>query len=146
VREHFGIRVGLEGNAAGLQLRAELRSVLDDAVVNDGEAPGAVGVRMRVAIARFAVRRPARVRDAGCAFQLRGQLPFQVTHFALGFVDAELVVACTGDARRVVTAILETMQSLHEDRTRIALADITDDSAHGYSRRWRKAWLSLRFQ
>ena len=84
MREHFGVGLGLERDAAGLQLRAQLRGVLDDAVVNDGEAVGAVAVRMSVAIARLAVRRPARVRDAGRALQLRRQLPLQLAHLALG--------------------------------------------------------------
>ena len=110
VREHFGVGFGLERDAAGLQLRAQLRGVLDDAVVNDREASGAVAVRMRVAVARLAVRRPARVRDARRAFQLRGQLPFQLADFALALEDAELVVARAGDARRVVAAIFQTMQ------------------------------------
>ena len=41
--------------------------VLDDAVVHDREAAGAVEMGMRVAIARRAVRGPARVRDAEAA-------------------------------------------------------------------------------
>ena len=120
-------------DAAGLQLRAQLRGVLDDAVVNDREAVCAVAVRMRVAIARLAVRRPARVRDARRALQLLGQLPLQLAHLALALVHAELVVARAGDARRVVAAIFESMQPFHEDGRRVALADVTDDSTHDFA-------------
>src|ERR687898_2617546 len=101
---------------------------------------------MSVAIARLAVRRPARVCDARRAFQLRGQLPLQLAHFAFGLVHAELVVARAGDARRVIAAIFESMQPFHEDGARVALADVTDDSTHACDlpSRSRKAWLSLR--
>ena len=45
----------------------QLAEVLDDAVVHDGDAVG--GMRMRVALGRPAVRRPARVADADIAGQ-----------------------------------------------------------------------------
>ena len=48
-------------------MRAQLGGVLDDAVVDDGDAAGRVDVRMGVAVARLAVGRPARVGDAGRA-------------------------------------------------------------------------------
>ena len=46
-----------------LQFRAQFGVVLDDAVVHERHARGAV--RMRVALGRRAMRRPARVADAG---------------------------------------------------------------------------------
>src|SRR5688572_9715878 len=98
--------------------------------MDDRETTRAVAVRMRIAIARLAMRRPARVCDARRALQLRGQLPLQLTHFAFGLVHAELAVARAGDARRVVAAIFESMQPFHEDRARVAPADVTDDSTH----------------
>ena len=42
----------------------QIEVVLDDAVVHDDDAAGAVAVRMRVLLGRPAVRRPARVADA----------------------------------------------------------------------------------
>src|SRR5688500_11349507 len=130
MREHFGVGVGLERDAAGLQLRPQLRGVLDEPVMDDRETTRAVAVRMRVAIARLAMRRPARVCDARRAFQQRRKLPLQLTHFAFGLVYAELVVARAGDARRVIAAVFESMQPFHQDGPRVALADVTDDSAH----------------
>ena len=72
MRQHFRIGFGTKRHAAGLQLRAQLRGVFDDAVVNDRETLGCIAVRMGVAIARFAVRRPARMCDAGRAFHCSG--------------------------------------------------------------------------
>src|SRR5690606_18901846 len=118
---------------AGLQLGAQLRGILNDAVVNDGEATARVGVRMCVAIARLAVRRPARVRDAGGSLQTLGQQALQVAHLALVLEDHELAVARTGDARRVIAALLEVPQAVHENGRCFALADVSDDATHGKS-------------
>ena len=66
VRDHFGVGLGRELVAGGLQLVAQLFVVLDDAVVDERDAvPG--DVRVRVALARHAVRGPAGVRDAELA-------------------------------------------------------------------------------
>ena len=73
MREHFGIGFRAKHDAAALAACAQLSRVFDDAVVNDREALACVTVRMRIAIARLAVRRPARVRDAGRPFQLLRQ-------------------------------------------------------------------------
>ena len=62
VRDDFGVGLGRE-LVAGLQLVAQLLVVLDDAVVHERDAV-ARDVRMGVALARHAVRGPARVRDA----------------------------------------------------------------------------------
>src|SRR5688572_1496692 len=116
--------------------------------MDDRETTRAVAVRMRIAIARLAMRRPARVCDARRAFQQRRKLPLQLTHFAFGLVHAELVVARAGDARRVIAAIFESMQPFHQDGARVALADVTDDSAHALRspKSLAKALLSLRFR
>ena len=71
LRHRFGVGLGGEFLARRLQLRAQLGVVLDDAVVHDGDARGAV--RMRVALGRRAVRRPAGVADAGGAGQRRAR-------------------------------------------------------------------------
>ena len=48
VRENFGIGLALKVMAAALQLFAQLGEVLDDAVVDDGDATIAAGVGMGV--------------------------------------------------------------------------------------------------
>ena len=65
VDDRFGVGVAFEHVALGGQLGLELAEILDDAVMDDRDL--AVHVRMRVALGRAAVRRPARVADAGVA-------------------------------------------------------------------------------
>ena len=52
-----------------LELPLEIEVVLDDAVVDDDDLPGAVAVRVRVLLGRAAVRRPARVADPVVALE-----------------------------------------------------------------------------
>jgi hypothetical protein len=63
VRGNFGVGLGLELVALRDQLVLERLIVLDDAVVNDGDAI-AGQVRVRVRLGDAAVRGPTRVRDA----------------------------------------------------------------------------------
>ena len=64
VRDDLGVGFGLELVPLRLQLVLQLEVVLDDAVVHDDDAAGAVAVRVRVLLGRPAVRGPARVADA----------------------------------------------------------------------------------
>ena len=64
VRDDFGVGFGLELVSLRLQLVLQLEVVLDDAVMDDDDAAGAVAVRMRVFLGGPPVRRPARVADA----------------------------------------------------------------------------------
>ena len=64
VRDDLGVGLGLELVSLRLQLVLQLEIVLDDAVVDDDDAAGAVAVRVRVLLGRPAVRGPARVADA----------------------------------------------------------------------------------
>ena len=69
MRDHLGVGLRAELVAARLELVAQGLEVLDDAVVHDGDLAVA-RVRMRVVLGRRAVRRPARVRDAGRALEM----------------------------------------------------------------------------
>ena len=68
-----------------------------------------------------------------------GYLPEAVDNYiallGAGFASDEEIFAAARDsnARRVVAAIFEPVQALHQDRRRVALADIADDAAHGGS-------------
>src|SRR5262249_60001646 len=63
----LGIGLGFEPMAERAQFAAQLIEVLDDAVMDDGDAVG--GVRMGVGFARAAVGGPAGVADADRACQ-----------------------------------------------------------------------------
>ena len=84
VRDDLGVGLGAELVAVPQQLRAQLLVVLDDAVVDDRDAV-ARDVRVGVALARHAVRRPARVRDAEVAVRGVGvERVLELAHLADG--------------------------------------------------------------
>ena len=128
------LRIGLGGElvAAPHQVRPQVLVVLDDAVVHDGE-PVARDVRMGVALARHPVGRPAGVGDADLAVG-GGMVERLIEHAHLAdrTQPGEVLRAVEDcDAGRVVAAILEPPQSLHQDRHDVSLRDCSDDSAHG---------------
>ena len=63
----LGVGVAGELHARGFQFGAQRGEVLDDAVVDDGDLPGGVAVRVGVAVGRPAVGGPAGVPEAGAA-------------------------------------------------------------------------------
>ena len=73
MRDDLGVGLGDERVAFALQLLLQLEIVLDDAVVDDDDAAGAVAVRVGVLLGRPAVRGPARVADAVLAFERIGR-------------------------------------------------------------------------
>ena len=73
VRDDLGVGLGDERVPFLLQLLLQIEIVLDDAVVDDDDAAGAVAVRVRVLLGRTAVRRPARVADAVLALERVGR-------------------------------------------------------------------------
>ena len=132
VQHRLGVGLGLELVALGGELVAQLLEVLDDAVVHDGDA--LVHVRVGVALDRLAVRRPARVAEAGAALQgLVGEPQLQVLELALGAAAVEMAVLDGGDARRVVAAILEPPQRVDEVARHRLLPENADDAAHDFA-------------
>ena len=73
VRDDLGVGLRDELVPLALQLVLQLEVVLDDAVVHDHDAAGAVAVRVGVLLGRAAVRGPARVADAVFAVDRVGQ-------------------------------------------------------------------------
>ena len=131
--EHLGVGVGGEDTAALGELRAQRRGILDDAVVHDGVAAGAVAMGMGVAVARLAMGCPARMGDAERALEFLRLQGVELTHAALALGDPQLALAADRDAGRVVAAIFEPVQALEQDGGSLTLADIADNSAHGSS-------------
>ena len=131
VRDHLGVGLGGELVALAPRLVAQLLVVLDDAVVDDRDA--VLGdVRVGVALARHAVRGPARVRDAEAAVGRVGvERVLELAHLADGAQALDLAGAVQhGDARRVVAAVLQPAQSLDQDRDDVPVSNGSDDSAH----------------
>ena len=125
----LGVGLGLEDRALGLELGAERAEVLDDAVVHHRHPAGLV--RMRVALRRLAVRRPAGVADAGLAAdRVAHQEVGERDELADGAAPAEAAVVHGGDAGAVVAAVLEPLQRLEDERRHLVAAEDRDDAAH----------------
>ena len=129
MQHDLGIGLGLEDRALFLQRFAQLAKILDDAVVNHGDAIG--GVRMRVVFGRLAVGGPAGVPDAGVPGQRLGPQPrFEIFQFAFGAAALEMVAFQRGDACGIVTAIFEPLERIHQLLRDRSPPENADNAAH----------------
>jgi hypothetical protein len=78
-----------ELHAVGGELGPQLVGVLDDAVVDDGDALRGVDLRVGVLDGGLAVRGPARVPDAGGALEARREVRGEVGDPAFRLADLE---------------------------------------------------------
>ena len=132
VRDDLGVGLRPERVPLRRQRRAKLLVVLDNAVVDDGQAVVAIDVRMRVHFAGTAMRRPARVRNpqrAGRRADLR-ELRLEVRDLAEGLADLQAVAVDRRHARGIVSAVLEPLEGGHEHVDGCARADVSDYAAH----------------
>ena len=131
VRNDFRVRLGREAVSFGLELPAELKIILNDAVVDHDDGPVTVSVRVRVFFGGRAVGRPARVPDAvGAVERVQADDFFEVPQLAFGSADFEHAVSYHRQARRVVAAVLEPLQPFEDDGHHALVPDIADDSGH----------------
>ena len=109
LRDHFGVRFRNELDAAAHQMVFEVQVIFDDAVVHDGELAALARLRVRVDVARRAVRRPARVADAERAGDRLAALDQLAEHAqsALGLCHADAVLRKDRDARGIIPAVFE---------------------------------------
>ena len=132
MRDDFGIGARLEWIAARFEFVAQFFVVLDDAVVNQADA--ATGeVRMGVFDGWRPVGGPARVGDAGGTVNRRVvQVLREFGNAANGAAagDFRAAVGGNGDAGRIVAAVLEPLQPLHQNGRNIAPGHCAHDSAH----------------
>ena len=129
VGDHLGIGVGDELAPLRLQLGPELAVVLDDAVVDHGDAAG--GVRVGVGFAGLAMRGPAGVPDANCAADgAPGDQAFELDELALGAAKLDQAVGERRETGRIVAAVFEAPQPVEDVRRRLIRARDADDSAH----------------
>ena len=127
------LRVSLRDEAVPLafELALELEVVLDDAVVHDDDA----AVQSRCGCAFSSVGRP-------CVAQRVWPMPKSPSMGSRASTSSRFeslpalrrICSCpsrtTRDAGRVVAAVLEAMQSIHQDRQDRFVADVADDAAH----------------
>ena len=129
MRHHFGIGLATEFRTVLGKPFAQLAEILDDAIMRDGDTVG--GVRMRVALGRLAVRRPAGMADADIAGQRLAREPFfQRGELALGAAAAERAVIERGDAGGVVAAVFQALERLDQMAGDRLASDDSDDPAH----------------
>ena len=113
MQHDLGIGLGLEDRALLLERLAQLAKILDDAVVDHGDAIGRV--RMRVVLGRLAVGGPAGVADAGVAGERFGIQPlFEILQLALGAAAREMVAFQRGDACGIIAAIFKPFERIHQ--------------------------------
>ena len=135
MREDLGIGLALKVMAAALQLLAQLGEVLDDAVVDDGDATVAAGVGMGVDNGRLAVGSPAGMADAAGSVAVDvGKLAFQARNLAHAADDVEVsrgtLAHLERDARGVIAAIFHTLKARDQDVLCNIRAGVADNSAH----------------
>ena len=132
-REEMGDDLGIglrdEDVAERAQLAAQLVEVLDDAVVDDGDAVG--GVRVGVGLVGAAVGGPAGVADAdGAGERFARQQRLEIAELALGAPARDVAVHQRRDAGGIVAAIFEALEPVEQQRRHRGLADDAENAAH----------------
>ena len=133
VGDDLGVGLGAEDVAAADELGAQLAVVLDDAVVDDDDVAGGVGVRVGVDAASPCRASPSACGRCRCLPGGSGAVEAgaQVRELAdvLGDEQAPVVVE-DGDAGAIVAAVLELGEAVEDDGRRLFAADVADDAAH----------------
>ena len=131
VRQHLGVRLGLERVARRLKRLLERQVVLEDPVVDDHDRAGAVGVRVGVLLGGPPVGGPARVTDPeGAVERALAEGRLEVAETPGTAPDLEHPVGDDGDARGVVPAVLEALQAVEDDAGCASRTDVPNDSTH----------------
>ena len=129
VEHRLGVRLCLEDVALALKLLLQLLIVLDDAVVNHGHA--VVHVRVRIALDGSTMGRPPRVADPGAALEGMVRKPeLEVAQLALCPAAIEVAVLDGRNPGRVIAAVLEPAQCIHQIGGNGLGAEDTYNSAH----------------
>src|SRR5205823_651013 len=116
VRDDLGVGLRAEAMPVGEEPPLQDLVVLDDAVVNDDEITGAIGVRMRIRLGRPSMRGPARVRDPDAArYRLLGYELLQAANLAGVAADDQRAAVGHGQPRRVIAAILQPLKASQDE-------------------------------
>ena len=132
VDDGLRVRLGEKRVASALQLVPKGREVLDDPVVCEGDSAVAIIERMGVLLARRPVGGPPGVPDSRHARPFR-EPGLEVRDVPFVLCDLDPVLE-DGDARAVVSAVLEAVERVEEDGKRRTVTRVADDAAHLTSR------------
>src|ERR1700733_12192565 len=127
--DNFG--VGFAGKFRALFFEAfpQLAKILDDAVMNNGDVVGCVG--MGVIFGRLAMGSPARMADARMALERRFFQPrFEIFEFAFGAAAFEVIAFQRRNARGIIAAIFEAFERIHQLLSDRCAPENADDAAH----------------
>src|SRR4029077_4289833 len=132
MRDDLGVGLGHKLMVSLTQLFFELQVILDDAVVNYDNAPGAIAVWMSIFFSRTAVSGPARVSNSvGSVERAEPDYLFEVAKLSLSAANFEQVAFVDHrDPGRVVTAILELPQTVNDQRHNLLVSNVANNSAH----------------
>ena len=131
------VRLGGEGHALGQQLGLERVEVLDDPVVDEGQsALGPAEMRVGVVVGRAAVSGPPGVSNSGRRRRQgpTGDLVAEVDQLARALAEGDMISVDDRDPGRVVAAVFQPGQALHDDVERRPIGrrtDVPHDSTHG---------------
>src|SRR5262249_14054104 len=129
--DHFRVGIAAEDHPLLLEVALQGGVIFDDAVMDDRDQAVAADMGMGVRVCGGSVRRPAGVTDAVAA---RGRPLFQIAQQvgepAGPPPHVQTVAGQGGHARAVVTAVLQSPKSFHEDRLSLAMTDVANDSTH----------------
>ena len=129
MRDHFGIRLGFEPVPRVFQTPFMGQVIFNNAVVHDDDVSGTMG--MGVLLGRFAMRGPSRMPDPDRSGEmLFFQGFFQVKQFADASTDLDPAMLQHRNPRRIIAAILQPPQALHEHAGGIVVPDISYNSTH----------------
>ncbi len=129
MRDDLGVGLGDEYVSLLLQPCAQRLEVLDDPVVHDRDL-AAADVRVRVGRGRRAVRRPARVRNAGVSGDVRRVRLRREIGDARGADQPVQAAVDDREPGRVVAPVLEPADALDQNRNDVIARDRADDAAH----------------
>ena len=135
VPDHLRVGLGVEAIAGLEELRADVRMVLDDPVVDDRYF-FAAHVRVRVRLGRPSVRRPPGVGDPRApvrSIPLDERLELRHLPHRADPVDT---VSHHRETGRVVAAVLHAPQTFEEEGDHVAPRDRPDDSTHAPASPW----------
>ena len=130
LRGDFRVRLRSEGKALRFQFLAQLGEILDDAVMDERDLLGRV--RVGVGVRRRAMRRPARMADAGRAGEGKGgELLVEGRKAPRRAPAIEPPVADGRNAGGVITAIFKPLQPFDDLGRDVRFPKNADDAAHG---------------
>ena len=129
MQHDLGVGLRLEDRALLLEHLAQLAEILDDAVMDHGDAFGRV--RMGVVLGRLAVGGPAGVADAGVTVERRIVQPLlEILQLALGAPPVELVAFQRRDACGIVAAIFQPLEGIDQLLRDGSAPQNADNAAH----------------